>query len=643
MSIRRSICYCEPAFTHAGEVNTWHFVYTPAANLPKGTKLKFDLLSHDRNDWEVPSVNLKQKSNVIFARLPNNKILPAIEKHTNDVLYPAYEFILPVAVAAGSPFTIVIGSQSDQDEGRKKKEGNRCQLNSMRRRPFHLWVDTTGKGRYDEAETFIMDIRGSTLRNIAIISPSFVTRNKRFDITLRFEDDYGNLTNLAPEDTLVELTYEHLRDNLNWKLFIPETGFITLPNLYFNEEGIYVIQLRNTATQEIFRSAPIKCFNECDKQILWGLLHGESERFDSTKTIENCLRYFRDEKALNFFASSSFESNEETSNDAWKLITQSLGECDENDRFSTFIGMQWQGEAGEEGLRHLIYNKDGKTLLRKKDGKYNTLSKIYKSFTPKELLSIPTLTMGKGFHYNFANFNPEFERVVEIYNAWGSSECSENEGNPCSITAGGKKGCKETVEGAIRNALQNNCRFGFVAGGLDDRGVYSDFFENEQQQYFPGLTAVISSEHSRSGIVEALYNRSCYATTGVRILLGYSLAGVGIGSELSTAQKPGLMINRHITGYAAGTDLLEKVEIIRNGVVIKVFKPQTPKLEFTFDDMDSLEKVALPAKNKGNSFVYYYLRVTQADGHMAWGSPIWVDLNPTESSKKLSVKKAKGK
>ena len=30
-----------------------------------------------------------------------------------------------------------------------------------------------------------------------------------------------------------------------WKLFIPETGFITLPNLYFNEPGVYKIQLKN--------------------------------------------------------------------------------------------------------------------------------------------------------------------------------------------------------------------------------------------------------------------------------------------------------------------------------------------------------------------------------------------------------------
>jgi len=38
-------------------------------------------------------------------------------------------------------------------------------------------------------------------------------------------------------------------------------------------------------------------------------------------------------------------------------------------------------------------------------------------------------------------------------------------------------------------------------------------------------------------------------------------------------------------------------------------------------------------------FAYYYLRVLQKDGHMAWSSPIWVDMEdappaPAKKSKK---------
>lgn len=622
--MRRSICYCEPSLASAGEVNTWHFVYTSNVDLPKGTKLKFDLQSKGRDiDWQIPTANLKKTENTIHAAMNKFKIIPAKEIETKESVVPSFEFILPAKLTAGETFTIIVGSTKAP-----KTNGTKAQASSQRRRSFFLYVDPSGKGKYDEPEVFTMDIRGNTLSSIRVLAPSFVTRNKRFDVIVRFEDEFGNLTSRAPADTLVELSHEHLRENLTWKLFIPETGFIALPNLYFNEPGFYTIQLLNTKTKEIFRSAPIMCFAENPKHLFWGVTHGESERIDSTENIESCLRHFRDDRAANFYMTSPFENQEETSNETWKLIHQNVTEFDEADRFTVFLGFQYNGVKTEEGLRQIVYLKDGKQLLHQKDPKYSTLKKIYKSFSPKEILSIPSFTMGKGFDFDFKNFDPEYERVVEIYNSWGSSECTDKEGNELPINSKGKHGVQQTIEGSIQKALQNNCRFGFVAGGLDDRGIYSDFYESDQEQYAPGLTAIVATEHSKSAMADALYNRSCYATTGERIILGISLAGVPMGGETSTAVKHGLRVNRHLAGYVAGTDTLSKVEIIRNGKVIKTFEPNGYSLEFTYDDLTPLDKVVITPKDKKPPFVYYYIKVTQADGHTAWSSPIWVDLLP---------------
>ncbi len=462
---------------------------------------------------------------------------------------------------------------------------------------------------------------------------------------LRFEDEFGNLTSEAPDDSLIELSYEHIRENLNWKLFIPETGFIALPNLYFNEEGNYTIFLRNLKTKQVFRSSPIKCFADTDKSLFWGLLHGESERYDSTENIETCLRHIRDEKAFNFFSISSFESQEETPNDMWKMVSQNITEFNEEDRFTTLLGFQWVGSPTEEGIRQIVYAKDNKPILRKKDPKHNTLKKIYRSFSPKEFISIPCFTMAKGYEYDFKNFSPEFERVVEIYSAWGSSEMTKKEGNLYPIDSPDKSGVKESAEGSIQKALQNNCRFGFVGGGLDDRDIYCELFESNQIQYAPGLTAIISAEQNRDALVEALYQRSCYATTGARIIVGFFLAGVPMGKETSSAEKPGLAVNRHLSGYVAGTTNLHHVDIIRNGQVIKTFKPDDYSLEFTYDDMTPLDKVAIKPKDKKPPFVYYYLRVVQEDGHIAWSSPIWVDFLPSATksivAKRLATKPQK--
>ncbi len=634
--MRRSICYCEPNQLLAGETNTWKFVYTTATALPKGTKLRFDMLIKDRNiDWEKPTTDLKKGANAIYAVLDSGKAIQAKEI-ASDTSSAVFDFILPAAVPAGGNVMIVVGSTK---ETTAKKNGNKAQTNAQRRRSFNLLIDTTGKNNFQEPEVFTLDIRGNTMSTIRILTPSFVVRNKRFDVIVRFEDEFGNLTSQAPEDTLIELSHEHLRENLNWKLFVPETGFIALPNLYFNEPGIYTIQLRNSKTKEIFKSSPIKCFAENNKNLFWGLLHGESERFDATDNIESCLRHFRDDKAFNFSATSPFESAEETSNDIWKLIAQNVSDFDEADRFTAFLGFQWAGVPGEEGLRHMFYTKDNKTLQRKKDPKYSSLKKIYKLFSPKELISIPSFTMGKGLDFNFKDYNPDFERLVEIYNSWGSSECSKKDGNPIPISATEKKGIQETPEGSIQKALLKNCRFGFVAGGLDDRGVYGPLFENGQEQYPPGMTAIISAEHTRSAIADALFNRSCYATTGERIILGLYLAGASMGKELNSGEKPGLIVNRHLSGYVAGTTTLASVEVIRNGKVIHSFECNGYTLDFTYDDMTPLDKVALDAKDKKPPFVYYYIRVTQEDGHMAWSSPIWVDFVKPIPVPKVPAKK----
>lgn len=635
--MRRSICYCEPSAALAGETSNWKFIYTTANHLPKGTKLRFDLGSKGRTiDWQIPQTSVKEKANLIWAEVPGGKILSATQVEHPQTQTPSFEFVLPLELKPGDSFSIQIGTP-DKDPAKK---GNLCQKNVQRRRPFHLFIDPKGKGDFKESETFYLDVRGGELKSLRVIAPSVVSRNKRFDMIVRFEDKYGNLTSNAPEGTLIDLSYEHLRENLSWKLFVPETGFIALPNLYFNEPGIYKIQLNNMKTKETFFSPPIKCLPEGALSLFWGVLHGESDRVDSIDNIETFLRHIRDDKALQFFAASPFESEEETSNDSWKAIVQQVAEFNEEDRFVAFLGFQWLGEPGEEGLRHFIYSKDSKPILRKKDTKNNSLKKIFKTNNPKELLAIPSLTMGKKTLCNFQDFNPEFERVAEIYNAWGSSECTAKEGNPRPIE-GGKQGIAESAEGSLQKALNRGCRVGFIAGGYDDRGCYHNLLETGQKHYSSGLTAILAKEHNRASLIEALQARSCYATTGERIILGLHIAGFGMGSEIDTKERPGLEFNRHITGYCVGTHPLKEVALIRNGKVFHTFALQGEKLEFEFDDSQLLSPIAIQLGEEKAPFVYYYLRATQKDGHIAWSSPIWVDLTAKTASTGDSVKKKK--
>ncbi len=638
--MRRSICYTEPGFAVAGTTAHWKFVYTAASTLPKGSFIRFDLHSKGRPlDWQIPQTSLKNKSNLIWLELPDGKqieasFLPAVAPHFE----PTFEFAIPLEIKAGESLTIHLGTPAADSH----KLGNRCQELTQRRRSFALHIDPKGKRDYRETELFTLDVRGGVLHHLRLVSPSIVHRNKRFDVLIRFEDVYGNLTSNAPEGTLIELSYEHLRENLNWKLFVPETGVIALPNLYFNEPGIYNIQLRNLKTNEIFHSLPIKCLADEPLHLYWGQLHGESERTDAAENIEAYLRYVRDDLSLQFCASSPFDHETETSSEVWKIITQQVAEFNEENRFAAFLGMQWLGEPGEEGMRQLLYSKDSKPILRSSDGKSNSLKKIYKTHTTKDLLSIISFPMGKPTVYNFAQTVPEFERLVEIYNAWGSSECTAKEGNLRPMQ-GGKQGISETKEGSIRQALNQGLRLGFVAGGFDDRGPYSALYDSDQTQYSAGLTAILAKEHSRSSLFEALQARSCYATTGEKIVLGFAIAGVGMGAELDTKNRPGLEFNRHITGYALGTAPLSEIQIFRNGTLHKTLFPQKERIDFTLDDSEPLTHIALEPSGTEFPFVYYYLRVVQENGQIAWSSPIWIVLSISRAASFGIVKKGKKK
>lgn len=615
--MKRSICLVEPKYAIAGELGNWKFTYISPTAIPEKAQLKLSLGTRGKEEeWAPPETSLKRKKNILWAEIGKTRV--EAQQSVSDNLEIEYTFIVPQKVKAEEPIYFYLGA-ADQ---KTIEHGTRAPHFIQRKKIIHLYIDQKGKGQFKETETFYIDIRGNKLDNITTIAPSLIGKNDRFDVIVRFEDKYGNLTNRCSEETMIELSYTQLRENLNWKLFVPETGFLSLPNLYFNKPDIYNFELKNLKTGDSYTSPPMKCVEVIKDKIFWGNLHGESQRQNALENIESCLRFFRDDQSLDYFASSTPEFEEESTNAIWKSIGSHIAEFNEDERFVTFLGFSWYNNASNDGMRHILYAKDNKPLLRSKESKSNSILKVYHNFNPKELISIPTFTMGKGYSTNLLETNPDFERVAEIYNAWGSSECLEKEGNPKPITTTSRKGIKEAKEGSVRNALNQNVRLGFVAGGLDDRGIYGELYESDQVQYTPGMTAILSPNHSRDALFTALYNRHCYATTGEKIILVFNIANIQMGSEISLGKKPGLRFNRHIHGSVAGSDKIKEFTIFRNGKVFHQEKNKPAHFDFAIDDESLFEETAL---NNNGTFIYYYLRIIQANGHMAWSSPIWID------------------
>ncbi|HVX60575.1 MAG TPA: hypothetical protein VHC19_08235, partial [Pirellulales bacterium] len=191
--------------------------------------------------------------------------------------------------------------------------------------------------------------------------------------------------------------------------------------------------------------------------------------------------------------------------------------------------------------------------------------------------------------------DPEVEPVVEIYQ--GHRHNYEHLGAPRSPTAQTQIGGFEPA-GFIWNALEKGYRLGFESS--------SDHVSTHMSY---GI--VFAEETSRPAIIAAFKQRHSYAATD-NILLVVRCGDHLMGDEFETSQKPTLSIE------AYGTAPIARVQIVRDNKYLDMSEPKTREVRRTFTDAD-----AQPGKTS-----YYYVRIEQEDGNLAWASPMWITYKP---------------
>jgi hypothetical protein len=148
--------------------------------------------------------------------------------------------------------------------------------------------------------------------------------------------------------------------------------------------------------------------------------------------------------------------------------------------------------------------------------------------------------------------------------------------------------------GFVSKALDKGYRLGFQAS--------SDHISTHVS-----YACVLAEDFTRKGLVEAMKQRHSYAATD-NIILDVRLGGNVMGDEVR-GLKPRFDV------VVIGTGPLDRVEVLRNGEVMHVERPGKAEARFTWEDANLL---------RGEKASYYYVRVRQQDGQMAWASPIWV-------------------
>jgi len=203
--------------------------------------------------------------------------------------------------------------------------------------------------------------------------------------------------------------------------------------------------------------------------------------------------------------------------------------------------------------------------------------------------------------------DPALEPVIEICQDRGSFE--HDDAGRDGVHFGG-------FGSSVQDALARGLRLGFVGGTDTHRarpGSRRTNLSGLDADDFPGggLTCILAPELTREAVFEALRARRCYATTSARILLDVRLNGHLMGSEIR-AESAGAP--RTIAVRAAGTADIARALLIRDGQDVFTQPGSGRLLEFEWSDQEPLEGSA-----------HYYVRLVQADGNMAWSSPIWLE------------------
>jgi len=193
--------------------------------------------------------------------------------------------------------------------------------------------------------------------------------------------------------------------------------------------------------------------------------------------------------------------------------------------------------------------------------------------------------------------------VVELYSHWGSGEYY---GNPLQFT-----GVDVHPPSFIDVALKRGIKLGFI-GSTDEHGGAPGDGITFYNPLGAGMACVWASDFSRESIFDALYDRYCYATTGARIILKFSVNGEFMGRTL-TSQKNGK--HRIIQVKVDAPDKIKEMVILKNNeeIAVKYCRKSSECWEWV-DEAESDQATD-----------YYYPRVVLQDGETAWGSPVWLN------------------
>jgi len=191
----------------------------------------------------------------------------------------------------------------------------------------------------------------------------------------------------------------------------------------------------------------------------------------------------------------------------------------------------------------------------------------------------------------------ELEPVVEIYQ--GARSNYEYEGAPRAAD--------------VKRDAQLNGRAGFQPSGFVNLAWKKGYrlgtiASSDHGSTHISYALVYCKDYTREGILDAIRKRRTYGATD-NIVLDFRIGDHFMGEEFESRAKPRLRIKTR------GTADVARVEVRRDDSTLTTFEPRKRDVDVAYEDSSAAAGLH-----------WYYVRIEQSDGQLAWSSPIWVNL-----------------
>ena len=568
----------------AGHTATWTISYEVGAyGYDERARLK--IATRFASDWAPPQFSDAKGRNYTTVRLETKS-----GSASATVAYEPRGWIRPwlkcfvVSIANGSlyPGDKVHVTLGDTTGG---GPGSRAQTFREKGAEFLVLADPFGTEIYTPvAASPKLNIVGGGLHHLVAIAPTTVRAGQPFEAIVKVEDVWGNPAERFDGELKIVATgapIANLPATIRFKR--GELAIARLSGLTIAEGGQ---ETRIGASFGFHKqeSNLIRALAGDEAKTWWADLHGQTRATVGTGTVEEYFTFGRDVALLDAMCHQANDFQVTTADwEALKTDTRRFND----DRSVILLGYEWSGPTPGGGDRNVIFRGEDGPLHRSSHAEVDDMvdadsdcfpvTQLFEKFRDREDVMLIPHVGGRyadvtGFH------EPKLEKLVEIYSDWGR------------------------FEWLLHDALQKGYRVGVVANSDGHKGRPGASHPGASTfGAYGGLTCVLADSLTREAIFDALKARRCYATSSAqRIHVTLAVNGLPMGSEGRTEGPV------TITGRAAGTAPIERVDVFRGLELIETIRPYTPA------SFEASKKYRL---SWGGSRVRGRDRLTKWDGH----------------------------